>query len=57
MSYGLTYNAFHNLEAIGIMNSGAPLIQYTYKNGNGRLKAVTYANGDTMKVTYNRPDR
>lgn len=29
------------------------LIRYDYKNGNGRLKQITYANGDAMKATYN----
>ena len=28
-------------------------IKYDYKNGNGRLKQITYANGDTMKAIYN----
>ena len=28
-------------------------MQYSYKTGNGRLKAITYANGDTMKASYN----
>ena len=29
------------------------LIKYTYKNGNGRLKQLTYANGHIMRATYN----
>ncbi len=53
MKYILQYNAYHNLESIGICGECAPLVSYAYKNGNGRLKAVTYANGDTMKATYN----
>ena len=53
MKYALKYNAFHNLESIGIEGKDERLIQYTYKNGNGRLKQMTYANGDTMKATYN----
>jgi RHS repeat-associated protein len=53
MKYALKYNAFHNLEAIGIDGKTEDLVSYTYKNGNGRLKAVTYANGHTMKATYN----
>ena len=54
MKYELKYNEFHNLKSIGIegKNDG-DLITYTYKNGNGRLKEMTYANGDTMKATYN----
>ena len=53
MKYVLAYNAFHNLESIGIDKKDEPLIQYTYKNGNGRLKEMTYANGHTMKAVYN----
>ena len=53
MQYSLTYNAFHNLESIGIVGKAEKLIRYTYKNGNGRLKQITYANGHTMKATYN----
>ncbi len=53
MAYEPAYNAFHNLESIGIEGKKEKLIQYTYKNGNGRLKQMTYANGDTMNATYN----
>lgn len=53
MKYALAYNAFHNLESIGIEGKSEKLIQYTYKNGNGRLKQMTYANGHTMKAVYN----
>ena len=47
------YNQFHNLESIGIDGKNEKLIKYTYKNGNGRLKGMTYANGHTMKAIYN----
>ena len=53
MKYALAYNEFHNLESIGIEGKSEKLIQYTYKNGNGRLKQMTYANGHTMKAVYN----
>ena len=53
MKYVLAYNTFHNLESIGIDKKDEPLIQYTYKNGNGRLKEMTYASGHTMKTVYN----
>ena len=53
MKYALAYNAFHNLASIGIDGKTEKLIAYTYKNGNGRLKQMTYANGHTMKATYN----
>ncbi len=53
MKYALNYNAYHNLESIGINGKTENLVAYTYKNGNGRLKEITYANGDKMKATYN----
>ncbi len=53
MSYLLSYNAFHQLSDIGIDGKNEKLIRYTYKNGNGRLKQISYANGHTMKATYN----
>ena len=53
MKYVLEYNNFHNLESIGIDGKNEKLIKYTYKNGNGRLKRMTYANGHTMTATYN----
>ncbi|MBR4017516.1 MAG: hypothetical protein IKK11_06860, partial [Oscillospiraceae bacterium] len=45
MKYVLAYNQFHNLESIGIAGKTERLIRYDYKNGNGRLKAMTYAKG------------
>ena len=59
LKYALKYNAFHNLQSIGIdgmidqNGDDIHLINYTYKNGNGRLKEMTYANGDRMNATYN----
>ena len=53
MKYALAYNDFHNLESIGVNGKSEKLIKYTYKNGNGRLKEMTYANGHKMKATYN----
>ena len=53
MAYLLSYNAFHQLSDIGIDGKNEKLIRYTYKNGNGRLKQISYANGHTMKATYN----
>jgi len=53
MGYTLGYTPFHQLETIGVAGKPEPLVTYRYKNGNGRLKAVTYANGHTMRATYN----
>ena len=53
MKYALAYNAYHNLESIGIAGKDEKLVQYTYKTGNERLKSMTYANGHVMKATYN----
>ncbi|MBQ7857502.1 MAG: RHS repeat-associated core domain-containing protein [Oscillospiraceae bacterium] len=52
MTYTLAYDAFHNLQSIQTPDE-TPLIHYAHKSGNGRLKQVTYANGDTMKAGYN----
>ena len=52
MTYTLSYDAFHNLQSIQTPDE-TPLIHYAHKSGNGRLKQVTYANGDTMKAGYN----
>ncbi len=53
MKYVLAYNGFRNLESIGIDGKAGKLIKYSYKNVSGRLKQITYANGDAMKATYN----
>lgn len=53
LKYALTYNAFHNLASIGVDGKADKLIRYDYKNGSGRLKQITYANGNTMKAVYN----
>ena len=51
--YALNYNTFHKLESIGVKGKPQNLVTYTYKKGNGRLKEITYANGDRMVATYN----
>ena len=53
MKYALAYNEFHNLESIGVEGKDEKLVHYTYKTGNGRLKDITYANGDRMHASYN----
>ena len=54
LSYVLKYNAFRDLERIGIDGKAdGNLITYTYNTGSGRLKEMTYANGDRMTATYN----
>ena len=53
MKYVLAYNEFHNLESIGVDGKAEKLVEYGYKAGNGRLKSITYANGDQMNATYN----
>ncbi len=54
LSYVLKYNAFRDLESIGIDGkTDGDLITYTYNTGSGRLKEMAYANGDRMTATYN----
>ena len=53
LKYVLAYDAYHNLESIGVDGKTEKLVGYTYKTGNGRLKQISYANGDHMKASYN----
>ena len=53
MQYKLDYNDFHKLEAIRVNGTGSALVEYGYKNNNGRLKSVKYANGSEMTAKYN----
>ena len=53
MQYILNYNDFHKLEAIRVNGSSSDLVRYQYKNNNGRLKYVRYANGSQMEAKYN----
>ena len=45
--------SLHNLAEIRIKDKTDALLSYTYKKGNGRLKEMSYANGNVMKATYN----
>ena len=49
MKYVLEYDNYHNLDSIGIDGKSDKLIKYTYRDNNGRLKKITYANGDHMR--------
>lgn len=53
MQYSLIYNGFHNLAEIRIKDKTEALLSYTYKKGNGRLKEMSFANGNKMTATYN----
>ena len=53
MQYSLVYNSFHNLAEIRIKDKDEVLLSYTYKKGNGRLKEMSFANGNVMKAVYN----
>ena len=52
MKYNLAYTPFQQLASIGIENHGS-LVSYSYKDGNGRLKEISYANGAKMTAKYN----
>ncbi len=54
MKYYYSYNAFHNIEEIGIDGKNEPLVKYGYKNASGTLKTITYANGDSAEIKYDR---
>ncbi len=53
MKYALAYDAYHKLASIGVDGEENKLVQYTYIPENGRLRGITYANGDRMALTYN----
>ena len=53
MHYVMQYDGFHNLQSIHAGLNATPLVEYTHKENNGRLKQVTYRNGDNMHITYN----
>ena len=53
LKYDLSYNAYHKLDNISINGESQSLLNLTYKNGNGRVKSVTYANGSIAKISYN----
>lgn len=41
------------INSIGIDGKEEKLIEYTYRQGTNRIKAITYANGDKMNAVYN----
>ncbi len=53
MKYNLSYNAFHQLQSIGIEGKDEKLINYSYKNAGGKVTKIAYANGDRMEAIYN----
>jgi len=54
MKYVLGYDYYGNLQSIGIDGKSDKLIKYTYRDKNGRLKKITYANGDYIRLGYDR---
>ncbi len=53
LKYVMNFNSFSRPESIGINGKAEKLVTYLYKNGNGRLKRITFANGDYNHFTYN----
>jgi len=53
MRYDIEYNPFGDIKTIGINGKSEALVSYTYKEKNGRLKEIGYANGDKAKLFYN----
>ena len=49
--YTVSYDTYRNLEAVKVGSTS--LVTYNYKSSAGRLKKMTYANGDYMTATYN----
>ncbi len=53
VEYDFGYSPFRKLETISVNGLDTPLVNYTYKNGNGRLKKIRYANGSEVRTAYN----
>jgi len=51
MSYDFAYNEFRKPISVSVGNQN--IVSYLYKNGCGRLKSITLANGDVIDVVYN----
>ena len=54
VKYALKYNAFHNLESIGVDGKADKLVKYDYKNGNGEPDEgvrgrACYMRGDALE--------
>ena len=59
-SYGLTYDAFGNVETISVGTSETEhydLMTYVYSQQNGNLISQTYANGAVVTYTYDNLGR
>ena len=52
-TYLMAYNHAHQLASIAIQGKTEPLIAYTYKDHTGKIKSMTYANGDHVEASYN----
>ena len=52
MSYTHGYNEFHTLSQIKSGGKPMSLVQYSYRNQNGALKSMRYANAHTVEYTY-----
>ena len=51
-AYNFEYDCFHKIKGISVNGNNIPLISYSYKNGNGDIREITYANGDKMTIGY-----
>jgi len=51
-SYTMHYDAYCNLTQVKV--GGQNLVTYGYKSGGNRLKTMTYGNGSTQSLTYDR---
>ncbi len=52
LAYELKYTAFNKPLSIGVVGE-LPLVEYSYEDNNGRVKEVSYANGDACEFIYN----
>ncbi len=55
MTYNLTYDVFGNTSSVSA--GSLTLASYTYHANNGKLKALTYGNGHSVRYVYDELDR
>ncbi len=52
-SYRIDYTPSHAVRSLSVQGREVPLLQYHYRK-NGLLREICFANGDSVRVTYNR---
>ena len=52
MKYEFAYSEFKAPISVSVAGTDKPIAEYSYKNNSGRLKKISYADGETVDVVY-----